>query len=394
MTTSLAIVAYAADQPLSPRGERALAVAEAASRVARTELIRPTGRERFRRNIRRLTHVASPLMLDAWEVEAWWTLRRRRPCPDGALLVGFPFSAVYWAARRLVHQGIPYVVDLGDPWALTLPAGERPPMGRLRASRCERFVWTHARAAIVTTQLQADAISELFDHLPVVVRPNGYQLAQPSAGSAERPAPPLRRTLRLVHYGNLYSSRLDVAPLLARLAGCGKWDSVVFTQQGNDWSGALRGLPAAARVEVGAQQSWEQVVAAAPQHDLAIVVGNRNPAQLPSKAVQYLTLPIPRVAIVSGDPSDALSAYVRDKPGWMILPWDASAEDAAGAVAAHVERAWTAEQLAPPAHESWEAVAVTLVDILLQHTVGARPTRRERQAASRAIAAASSSHPR
>ena len=171
----------------------------------------------------------------------------------------------------------------------------------------------------------------------MVVRPNGYQLAQPSAGSAERPAPPLRRTLRLVHYGNLYSSRLDVAPLLARLAGCGKWDSVVFTQQGNDWSGALRGLPAAARVEVGAQQSWEQVVAAAPQHDLAIVVGNRNPAQLPSKAVQYLTLPIPRVAIVSGDPSDALSAYVRDKPGWMILPWDASAEDAAGAVAAHVE---------------------------------------------------------
>jgi hypothetical protein len=363
-------VAFAADRPLSPRGERALAIAQAAERIADTEVIWPVGRTGLRRRLRQLTHLASPVVLDAWEPEAWWMMRRRRRRPDAALLVGFPFSAVYWGARWLVREGVSYVVDAGDPWALTESPDERLPSGQLRAARCERFIWRHASAAVVTTDMQADALRRLFPALPVVVRPNGYRPAPLPAPAGSRPGSD--RTLRLVHYGNLYGPRLDIAPLLSRLAASGEWDSVVFTQQGDDWTGALNQMPPTVRVQTGRQQPWNEVVAAATQHDLAVVVGNHNPATLPSKAVQYLTLPIPRLAVVGADPGNALTAYVRDKPGWLTLRWDAPKDAAAAAVAAHVRRAWTRDQLAPPPGESWDDVASALVDVLRAYTAGAR----------------------
>lgn len=393
MTPSLVIVAFAADQPLSPRGERARAVADAAARIARAELIGPAGAGSARRYLRRLTRLGSPLFLDAWEPEAWWRMRRRRTPADAALLIGFPFSAVYWAARRLVREGVPYVVDLGDPWALTLPTGERPPMGRLRAERCERFVWSHAAAGIVTTRLQAEALHQLFDELPLVVRPNGYRQTRRAKRAPRRARRSRTRTLRLVHYGSVYGSRLDVVPLITGLARSGVWDCVVLTQQGEDWTGALRGLSSDVRVQFVRPIPWEQVVEAAVEHDLAVVVGNRNPAQLPSKAVQYLTLPIPRLAIV-GSPHDALAEYVRDKPGWLALPCDAPPALASRAVAAHVQRDWRPEELLPPARERWDAVAGMLLDALLAHTANtARPTP-VAHTASRPMAAAGSSRRR
>jgi hypothetical protein len=390
---SLSLVAFLADQPMSPRGERALAVARAAGRIAHTELIGPVGRGVSGHRARQLTRIASPLLLDRWEPEAWWILSRRRSRPDGALLMGFPFSAVYWAARWLVRVRVRYVVDLGDPWALTLPVGERMPMGRLRASRCERFVWRHAAAGVLTTQLQADALHELFPDLPLVVRPNGYRPAPASPRGAPRSGAERSRTLRLVHYGNLYTSRVPVSPLIARLAQSGRWDRVVVTQQGEDWSRVLHGLPRNARVELSPPGPWEEVVESAGNYDLAVVVGNRNPAQLPSKAVQYLTLPIPRLAIVSGERTDALASYVQGKPGWLVLSSDAPAEVAASAVAAHVQRPWTAAELLAPAQESWDSVAGSLVDVLLRHTVDAAASPSRAQAVPPPVVAAGASPP-
>jgi hypothetical protein len=388
---SLAIVALAADLPFSPRGDRAHAVAAAASRVTEAELIGPSGHAGARRQLRRLAHIGAPRILDPWEPEAWWMLRRRRTRPHAALLVGYPVSGIYWGARWLVRERISYVVDIGDPWALTLPPGERPQMGGQRAGRCENFVWRFASGGIVTTERQADGLRRRFDRLPLMVRPNGYRPASPEAMPGRPDRDP--RTLRLVHYGNLYEARLAVGPLLSCLAECGRWDSIVFTQQGKDWTGALRELPDTVRLEVCPPQSWDQVAGAASRHDLAVVIGNRNPGQLPSKAVEYLTLPIPRLAIVTGQTDDALASYVRDKSGWLSLRWDASPEIAGEAVAAHVSRPWSAQQLAAPPQESWEAVAETLVEFTLTVTAPARGLR-PAQAAPRAIAAATSSHPR
>lgn len=369
MRPTVAIVAFAAAQPLSPRGERALAVAEVLDRSADVDFIVPTGHSCLRRNLRRALSVGSPFLLDACEAEAWLALRRLPIRPSAALLVGFPFSPLYWAARWLVRERVRYVVDIGDPWALTLPPSEAPAMGGVRAARCEEYVWRFASAGVVSTPLQAALLQERFQKLPLIVRPNGYRPTKwPSAASSQARTD---RTLRLVHYGNLYESRLDVSRLIGGLARCGEWDSVILTQQGHDWTGILRAMPPAVQVEIYEPAPWEEVVAGAREHDLALVVGNCNPAQLPSKAVQYLTLPIPRLAIAGHERSDSLADYVRDKPGWLTLPWDTPIDFAREAVVSHLRQPWSADTLAPPVNESWEVVAATLAEVLLDRT--ARP---------------------
>jgi hypothetical protein len=226
------------------------------------------------------------------------------------------------------------------------------------------------------------------------VRPNGYRAVERVAAPCDVRRP--RRCLRIVHYGNLYQPRLDIVPVISRLAACGRWDTVVLTQQGEDWTGALRRLPPSVRVELRRPQAWSEVVSAATDHDLALVVGNRNPAQLPSKAIQYLTLPIPRLAVVGPHPADALSAYVRGRPGWLTLRQDAPADLAGAAVAAHLSRPRSTELLAPPADESWGSVAQTVLKFTLARA-GERARAGApgpRHAASRAIPAATSSQPR
>jgi hypothetical protein len=395
MTASLVIVAFAADQPLSPRGERARAIARAAAGVMPTELIGPPESPSvIRRRVRQLARLGSPFMLDAWEPEAWLSLRRSRARPQIGLLVGFPFSAVYWAARRLVGQNVPCVLDLGDPWALTRAPDVPPAMGGRRAPRCEEFVWRHASGGILTTQLQADEIRRTVGDLPLLVRPNGYRPVD-QVGAA-RDVRRRDRCLRIVHYGNLYQPRLDIVPVISRLAACGRWDTVVLTQQGDDWTGALRRMPSSVRVEVRRPQAWSEVAAAATGHDLALVVGNRNPAQLPSKAIQYLTLPIPRLAVVGAHPADALSAYVRGRPGWLTLRDDAPADLAGAAVAALLSQPRSAEMLAPPPEESWEAVAQAVLDFTLARAGDGSRARAHGtpHAAARAMPAATSSQPK
>jgi hypothetical protein len=104
------------------------------------------------------------------------------------------------------------------------------------------------------------------------------------------------------------------------------------------------------------------VVQHASECDLALVVGNLNPDQLPSKAVQYLTLPVPRLAVTEGSPEDALAGYVCDKPGWLAL----SAGDPAAPrlVEEHLAKGWTAESLRPPPREAWPAVADTVAEFV------------------------------
>jgi hypothetical protein len=114
---------------------------------------------------------------------------------------------------------------------------------------------------------------------------------------------------------------------------------------------------------------WPEAVrlAAAEVH-IGLVVGNTDPRQLPSKAIEYLTLPVPRLALTGGQAEDALADYVDGKPGWLTLNVDAP--DAAPHVWDHLRRSWTAEELAPPADESWERVAQQLASFVLRKCAG------------------------
>jgi hypothetical protein len=176
--------------------------------------------------------------------------------------------------------------------------------------------------------------------------------------------------------------RVDVAALLERLVASGRWNSISFTQYGDDHAGMLARAPASVEIEMRPPQPWNEVLADAHRYDLAVVVGNWLTGQLPSKAVQYMTLPIPRLGLSERASEDALSEYVAGRPGWLALARDDP--DAARRVWEHVERAWSEEELAPPAEEAWPEVAARISSFVEDCLGAAGPTEVAAPAAAKA----------
>lgn len=367
----LALVSGHAHVPFTPRGARTRVLARALESRWSVEVIGPAGepathapaghRDRSpglwpalggmaRGAARALAECA---LLDKWEPWALQTVGPRwRPAADGALLVAYPFSPAVHAARVLERTGIPYVVDAGDPWILTSqsPSLREPALSRGR--RAERRLWSGAAGAVLTTDAQAAGLRAVAPGLPILVAPNGYP-EQPDRPREEHP--PAGRHLRLAHFGMLSSARLDLAPLLADLVGSGAFERVTFAQFGDDYAGMLDAAPAGVDVERHPARPWNEVIDQATAYDAAVVVGNHSGSQLPSKAVQYLTLPVPRIAIVNGAPDDALTDFAQRTPGWVsVAPGD---REAPAAIRRHLARPWTPADLAPPHEFGWPAVA-------------------------------------
>ena len=105
--------------------------------------------------------------------------------------------------------------------------------------------------------------------------------------------------------------------------------------------------------------------------DAALVIGNRDRKQLPSKTADYLTLPIPRIAVTQGDGEDALVEYLADKAGWLVLAPDSG--DAPKRVREHVTRPWSEEELALPASEEWLVVAQAVAGFARDRLLGQPP---------------------
>jgi hypothetical protein len=360
----LVVVSFMAGAPFSPRGIRTRMLLEALRQDWRVELVagaeaRKAYATRSRvgtslvRKLGRTAH--SSVLLDKYELWSRHRFRSWHPDASGALLVGSPFSPLIYASRRLAESSIPYVVDAGDPWVLTAAMPDVRSLGRLRGRAAEYRLWAGAAGAVVTTQAQAQALRALFPNLRILVRANGFAPADHS-----RPNMAIQRSvhgrsscLRLAHFGDISSIRIGIALFLKRLARTGSWSEIEFHQYGADWTGTLEGLRDV-RVVFHEPRPWSEIVAAAGRYDLAVVVGNRDPALLPSKAVVYLQLPIPRVALVGEGKGDALAQYVADKPGWTVVPVDGP--NGADKIRTHLSRGWTAAELAPPATESWDEV--------------------------------------
>jgi hypothetical protein len=377
MRSRLAVVSFLANDAYTPRGVRTKALIEALQRDWLIELhsskamhAAPDPRAAVRSARRTLAHVRKATLLDNQEPWSFWNFRRWRPQVDGALLIGWPMSPVAYAAARLRSSGIPYVVDVGDPWVLTEPNPwlRRPVIAR--AARAEGELWSGASGAVLTTRAQADAISSLYPSLPILIRPNGYDGAGGAGGAdaalttpADRPSPAGER-ISLVNFGTLSSVLLDAGALLGRLIDSGRWREVSFAQYGHAWPGMLEHAPPQAIVSRHEPVPWSEALRLARDHDAALVIGTRDAfrMRMPSKAAQYLTLPVPRVAITCGADDDALSDYLSDKPGWLCCAIDDP--NLGERIQAHVTRPWSAEELAAPRDESWPSVAGQIAEFV------------------------------
>ena len=371
----LVVVSYLAHHPVQPRGPRTRAVVRELARTHSVELVagpdhRQATSTRRWPHLRRLAGwMLGAVLIDMIEPWSRRRLRDWQPNAEGALLIGYPFSTIMLAAARLARRSVPYVVDVGDPIALT---AKRPTMrgpALWRARRAEARMWASASGAIVTTDGQRDALRALYPGLPILVRPNGVDagVATPSAATRRTSG---SRTLRLVHFGSLYRSRLDIHPLLRRLAEDGPWTEVELTQFGPDWSRRLARSGAGVKVRVRDAVPWPEALRHAQEFDAALVIGNLDPSQLPSKVVSYLSLPIPRIAVTRDPEGDAIGRYLEDKAGWLVLrPDDARAPEL---VSSHLRRAWTPTELALPASESWDVASPEAAAFVLDSLAHAR----------------------
>ena len=292
------------------------------------------------------------ILLDRWEPWSARNLLRWHPQADAALLIAAPWSPVVYASRHLVAAGIPYVMDVGDPWALTWDVDLRIPIGRAR--KAERFLWEHAAGAVVTTEAQRDRLQELFPALPMLVRPNGFN---PIDALAPEPSPPDDdSSLKIAHFGLLAPDRLDVVRLLTELSRSGRWKSILFSQFGNDVGIGLDQLSVdSLRIQHNASLPWEEAAERAWEFDAVLAIAYPHPVLLPSKTIEYSSLPLPRIALTNPDPDDALRQYANEHTGWLAV-----SNDEAGIgdrVWEHVNSTWSPAELAPSPDDAWPAVA-------------------------------------
>jgi hypothetical protein len=372
---------FAGDLPISPRVQRTAHLTAALEREfdfrveGMPEHLGRAGQTNRGSLPRGLARKAlGPFVLDHLEIPARGVMRGWKPSGSGALLIGWPYSPIYLAASRLVAAGIPYVVDVGDPWVLTapapglttpLPAQLLRPLSLLRARAAETFLWRHAAAGVVTTQTQASGLRALFPDLELLVRPNGHPAADESGvpdAAADHAGD--EDELRLVHFGSINSARAPVGEWLStlpreagirrvRFANYGPVNRPELLQTGNT----------AVTIEAHDPVPWGRACEIARTFDAAVVVANAHPFQLPSKAIQYLTLPVPRIALtVSG--GGELAAFAQQRPGFIAVDID-SPEDIPRLIA-HVRRTWSDQELSPSAGDSWDEVAREVVQFAIE----------------------------
>ncbi len=224
-------------------------------------------------------------------------------------------------------------------------------------------MWGRAAAGIVTTKPQADALRHsVRADLPLLVRPNGYADRFLEPAGPIKPSGARTDVLRLAHFGMISSPRLDISSVLRRLAASKRWTRIEFHQYGPVWNAQLDGLSDPIEVVRHSVLPWNDVVQLASSFDAVVVVGNHNSAQMPSKAIEYMTLPVPRLAVVNGHPDDAMTQYLEGRQGWLVAPH--GSDDLPDRLSGFV-RARDEHELKPPPSESWTAVSEQLATFVL-----------------------------
>lgn len=367
----LLLVSFARVSPNSPRAARTDVVEKALAARWDLEFVGPEpGARRGAGSpstmVAGLKRIHRWVLTDRYELLARRWFRGWSTNARGAVLIGFPFSPLAIAARRLAQQGVPYVLDLGDPWALTTSTPLLRGPALLRARRFEKAMIGGSAGAILTTAEQAHSMAVALPRVPSLVQPNGLSIEDCCMPSAD-PRPPLGPVLRLAHFGQIHESRITIAPHLEALTGPGGFSGIEVHQYGA--VAGIAQLRAASRVRVVVHDPipWPLAREEVGKYDAALAIGNHNPGQLPSKVVDYSSLPVPRLAFVSDVSSDSIASYLRNgsRPGWLVV--SASTPDLIDKVRVHLERRWRpAGELDPSPDQSWGVISDRIVRFVEQ----------------------------
>ncbi len=180
--------------------------------------------------------------------------------------IGVPVGAIVAGERIAGSLDVPLIADLGDPW----PAPDE-------AARAERARALGGAAALVTTtEALAERLRpELAPGAEVALIPNGGEIRRRPDGPPHEP--PL-----FVHMGAINAGRVDPAPAFAALAALHREGRIEFRSHTTGFAPGLGDLPHPHLPLLAHAEALDLTAAASA----ALVLGNDDPAQLPSKAFE------------------------------------------------------------------------------------------------------------
>lgn len=267
--------------------------------------------------------------LVAWGEAALRTLADQPPA-DVVYAIGVPVGSIVVGERIAMITGARLIADLGDPWTAEDEAGRR-----------ERTVALAGAAALVTT---TEPLGEqLREHLPegarILVAPNGGELRERTGA----------HTLPLVvHLGVINGTRVDPRPVYEVLAGLHAADAIEFRSHSSGWHPEFDHLPHPHLPMLSHAEALDLTASASA----ALVLGNDNVAQLPSKAFEIACTETWALCVAELADDPAAELLLRSGHGVVV----ANDRAAIGAgVIEILEREARGERPTPVAAYSWDA---------------------------------------
>lgn len=252
--------------------------------------------------------------------------------PQLVYAIGYPLGALVAGARIAAAVGAPLVVDLGDPWGC---ASE--------ADRELRRATLGATSALVTTT--AGLASTLGDELqagtPHLLAPAGGELRQRPSGPAGPPT--------FVHLGAVHDGRAPAAGAFAALSELDREGTIDFRSHTAAW--ITPGEPALTHDPlplVPHDEALELTAGAA----CALVLGNRTPAQVPSKAYEIACTETWALCVIALDPDPTVE--VLQEGGHAVVAADPSQEAVRAAAEEIRARERRGERPKPQPALTWE----------------------------------------
>jgi hypothetical protein len=271
--------------------------------------------------------------------------------PELIISVSLPFSS-HVAALMARKKGIPWIVDVGDPFSFmtATPTNNHSLYARLNAS-VERAVVAKATLVTVTNEATGAVYRELFGHADKIrVIPPMFtgSLSAPPHGEQQKVEN------RLVYIGTLNRVIRSPDRLLAifdALVQSGNHPGLElhFFGESGDCTGSFQDLPAAtaSRVKVHGLVSRETAMEAVQSARAVVNIGNSTTFQLPSKLVEYAVSGRPIVNLTAGE-GDLSKEFLSGIPQVLTLESGKSVEKDAMALSDFLVRTEHSRPRKPP----------------------------------------------
>ena len=227
---------------------------------------------------------------------------------------GFPFSSHLVALALKKIMNLPWVADVGDPWAYN--PGAKPSRLRFVAERyLEKKVLKNVSSIILTTEeTKRDYLTNysFLQSQKIHVLTSGYDPDDFKTPTSRKK----KNLFHLVYTGTIYGHRAKLEPFFEALGDLIHKDAELgkklkFSLVGSVWREEIIDVESKGFVEFTGFVSFQNSVNYMKKADILVIWGNTGGIQIPGKVFQYIGAKKAILAIV-GDERDPLKRLLKD----------------------------------------------------------------------------------